>query len=88
MKIIIFSDEESALIACANLDTYFGYPKDEFDQAGRLVRCDRYTTPIELNDGTFAVLMDEILAVAINISRSRVVDCDIHVIRKQIIEID
>jgi len=56
---ITFPTEQAALQACERVDAHLGYPKDELDQRGRTVRTERFTTPIPLEDGQWAVQVPE-----------------------------
>ena len=56
---IIYATESAAKTACARVDAHLGYPRDEVDHRGRLVRCEAFTAPIPLGDGTWAVQVPE-----------------------------
>lgn len=83
MRSAVFADEASALAACAKIDAHLGYPKDEPDQLGRMVRCERFTEPLALDDGTFAVQLDDAIATGIKLAKSRLAERDLRSLRRQ-----
>lgn len=59
MKYATFATEAEALTACQRIDASLGYPKIEQGEQGPPVLTERWATPIELDDGTWAVPMLE-----------------------------
>lgn len=56
---IAYATETAAKQACTRVDAHLGYPRDDVDQRGRLVRTERWTLPVPLEDGTWAVQVPE-----------------------------
>lgn len=56
---IVYATEAAARQACVRVDAHLDYPRDDVDQRGRLVRTERFTAPVPLDDGTWAVQVPE-----------------------------
>jgi hypothetical protein len=59
MKYATFATEAEALAACQRIDASLGYPRMEQGEQGPPVLTERWATPIEMADGTWAVPMLE-----------------------------
>lgn len=68
MRSAIYATESLALAACAKLDAAHGYPRMEQGEIGPPVWTERYTVPIPLEDGTFAVQMTDTLRTTTRIA--------------------
>lgn len=56
---IVLPTEAEALAACDIVDDALGYPREDTDQHGRAVITSRWTHPVALEDGTWAVQVPE-----------------------------
>ncbi len=59
MRYHVFKTEAEALSACQRIDASLGYPRMEQGERGPPVLTERWATPIEMADGTWAVPMLE-----------------------------
>lgn len=70
MKYATFATEAEALAACQRIDASLGYPRTEQGEQGPPVLTERWATPIEMADGTWAVPMLETHLKAAKVTKS------------------
>lgn len=77
MKYAIFATEDEALKVCQRIDASLGYPKIEQGEQGPPVLTERWATPIEMADGTWAVPMLPEHRAAAKVAAKNLVDRDL-----------
>lgn len=77
MKSVAFATLEDAQKAIADIDKSLGYPKLEQGEIGPPALTERWATPIELKDGTWAVPMLPEHRAAAKVAAKNLVDRDL-----------
>lgn len=77
MKSVAFATLEDAQKAIADIDKSLGYPRMEQGEIGPPALTERWATPIELKDGTWAVPMLPEHRAAAKVAAKNLVDRDL-----------